>query len=614
MTTTSDSEGGTVTDQLVETDVVTKVATEPDTTAPERRVRGLGFWALVGRHRLFAVVVTAGILLRVVAALGYRSVMWFNDSFDYLDVALRMYPHPIRPDGYSFLLWALQPFHSFALVATLQHAMGIAIAVMIYALLRTRFGLPGWGATLAAAPVLLDAYQIQLEHLLLSDVLFTFLTVSAITLLMWRNEVTWKVGATAGLLIGMAALTRTVGLPVLGGVVVFMLVRRVRWKVIVATVALCAVPMAAYSGWYYSFYGKIGMTGSSGVFLYSRTYKFADCKQFTVPVDELPLCPTGRRMPFSQDAIWSRDNTLHRIPGSQWNDLANQLGSDFAKRAIMAQPGAYLKTVGVDFLRAFQWNRTQFPDKITYQMYEFGKVSRTLPGWTYNGVTAAEETTAYEQGSARTRIVEPFAGIIRGYQHYVFLRGTLLGVILLIGLAGLLGGRRRRTSGVPWRDRGGVVLLSWSTAVGLLLVPAATAEFDYRYVLPTVPLACLAAALTFRRRAVPPDDEPVAAAEPVTGDHAGTTAGAEAAADDHAPEAPGHAEAALPALDLGHHGVVHDPLGQAVGPGDLDDRVLAGGPRLLACGYLGGQFRRVVGARRDRGPADHHGDLTLDAT
>ncbi len=504
MTTTSDSEGGTVTDQLVdETDVVTKVATEPDTTAPERRVRGLGFWALVGRHRLFAVALTAGILLRVVAALGYRSVMWFNDSFDYLDVAMRMYPHPVRPDGYSFLLWALQPFHSFALVATLQHAMGIAIAVMIYALLRTRFGLPGWGATLAAAPVLLDAYQIQLEHLLLSDVLFTFLTVSAITLL-----------------------------------------------VIVATVALCAVPMAAYSGWYYSYYGKIGMTGSSGVFLYSRTYKFADCKQFTVPVDELPLCPTGRRMPFSQDAIWSRDNTLHRIPGSQWNDLANQLGSDFAKRAIMAQPGAYLKTVGVDFLRAFQWNRTQFPDKITYQMYEFGKVSRTLPTWSYNGVTAAEETTAYEQGSARTRIVEPFAGIIRGYQHYVFLRGTLLGVILLIGLAGLLGGRRRRTSGVPWRDRGGVVLLSWSTAVGLLLVPAAPAT---------------------RKRL-------------------------------------------LPALDLGHHGVVHDPLGQAVGPGDLDYRVLAGGPRLLACGYLGGQFRRVVGARRDRGPADHHGDLTLDAT
>jgi hypothetical protein len=77
---------------------------------------------------------------------------------------------------------------------------------------------------------------------------------------------------------------------------------------------------------------------------------------------------------------------------------------------------------------------------------------------------------------------------MRTYQKYAFLRGSLLGVILLVGLAGL----------VPlWRRFGGAALLPWMTSVGLLLAPAATAEFDYRYVLPTVPLACLAAALAF---------------------------------------------------------------------------------------------------------------------
>src|SRR5262249_57315361 len=44
-------------------------------------------------------------------------------------------------------------------------------------------------------------------------------------------------------------------------------------------------------------------------------------------------------------------------------------------------------------------------------------------------------------------------------------------------------------------------VLRWACSVALIVVPAATAEFDYRYVLTATPFACLAAALAFGRDA-----------------------------------------------------------------------------------------------------------------
>src|SRR5262249_52431468 len=60
-------------------------------------------------------------------------------------------------------------------------------------------------------------------------------------------------------------------------------------------------------------------------------------------------------------------------------------------------------------------------------------------------------------------------------------------LVILLGCPVLAGVRRFR-AGPAW-------LLPWITAIALLAIPAATAEFDYRYVLPAVPLACLAAAM-----------------------------------------------------------------------------------------------------------------------
>ncbi|WP_202638030.1 hypothetical protein [Bailinhaonella thermotolerans] len=457
------------------------------------RVNGGKLRAYLRRHRVFAVAVVLAAAVRVVAMLGYRPVMWFNDSYEYVSVALHPRPHPIRPDGYGFWLLLLKPFHSFGLVAITQHLMGLGIAVLMYALLRRRFGLPGWGATLATLPVLFDAYQIQLEHLVLSDVMFTLLVVGVVTLLLWHRKPTVRMGVAIGLLLALVTLTRTIGMAILVLVGVYLLVKRAGWRPILAIVLACGIPVVAYMGWFKAVHGKFAMTGSDGLILYMRTMAFAECAKMKPPPELVPLCnpdPPDKRK-LSQYYLWSKEAPVHRYGGYRFTELNNELAGKFARQAILTQPADFLRVTARDFLRTFQWDRKVFPDPSTYEQYEFGVKERALPGWAlYGGKSAASEMVSYEKGRARTTIVSPWADFLRSYQDYVYLRGTLLGGILLVGLAGLV---------QRWRRLGGPLLLPWLASVGLLLAPAATAEFDYRYVLPAVPLACLAAAITLRR-------------------------------------------------------------------------------------------------------------------
>jgi hypothetical protein len=88
-------------------------------------------------------------------------------------------------------------------------------------------------------------------------------------------------------------------------------------------------------------------------------------------------------------------------------------------------------------------------------------------------------------------VVAPWARLIQMYQRYIFLRGTLLGLIVLIGVAGVL---------ARWRRLGGIGLLPWLAGALLIVLPPMTAGFSYRYVLAAAPAACLAAGLAFARR------------------------------------------------------------------------------------------------------------------
>jgi hypothetical protein len=395
------------------------------------------------------------------------------------------------------MLWVLRPLHSFALVAAVQHLMGLAMGVLIYLLAR-RFGLPAWAATLATIPVLFDAYELQLESDALPDIPFGLLVVIALYLLLRAPGERRPARTTAAaFLLGVSALLWPVGLALLAVLLAALLgallVRRTGTVTVLAALLAGALPVAAYAGWFSVHQHRFSLTTSDGVYLWSRTMSFADCAVIRPPASERVLCPPpGPRMAASL-YIWDGNTPLLTMPGGRFSARTNTLALHFALRAIAAQPGGYAAAAGHDFALSFFWDRPVHPDAAIVDRYQFADAATAwVPAtlWTPGGGTLAGDQALYDNGRpAPTRAVQPYASWLVSYQRHAYLPGTLLGVILLAGLAAMAARRRARSAGLPW-----------AFAVTILLVPPLVADFDLRYLVPAVPAACLAAALAFAPR------------------------------------------------------------------------------------------------------------------
>jgi hypothetical protein len=193
--------------------------------------------------------------------------------------------------------------------------------------------------------------------------------------------------------------------------------------------------------------------------------------------------------------IWDGNSPLLTMPGGRFSARTNALARNFALRAIEAQPGGYLTAVGHDVALSFYWDRPVHPDAGIVDRYQFADATTAwVPASmrAIGGGTVASDQAAYNGGRpAATRAVQPFASWLVSYQRYVYLRGTLLGVILFGGLVVMI--VRRRGPGA----------LPWAFAVTILVVPPMVADFDLRYLVPAMPAACLAAALAFAPRSAP---------------------------------------------------------------------------------------------------------------
>jgi hypothetical protein len=398
------------------------------------------------------------------------------------------------PQGYQALLRLLEPAGGLALVAAVQHAFGLAMAVALYAVLLRR-GTPRWVATLAAAPVLLDAYQLQLEQTIMPDVLFETLIAAGLVVLLWRPG-PWPLAVygPGALVLGAAVTVREIGAVLIVPVVVFaaLTVRgwRPNWRHRVRRGLLAAgcflLPVLAYLAGTLAVTGHVGMAGNGPSPQYGRAAAAADCATLRLPADERALCPS----PAQTLALGGIDGLLHnpRSPGHTVPVPPGLTRDEFLDRFAIAvfrqQPLRVAASVARDSARLLAPVRNGDPQVTPIARWQFQDVYPVYP-WRYS--MAFLTRLAHAHGSGGDLVaVQPAASFLRAYQRGGgYTPGPLYAVFLVAGLAGAL--RRRTELRVP--------CLLVTLAAVVLLVSSDAFEFSWRYQLPAVVLLPLAGML-----------------------------------------------------------------------------------------------------------------------
>jgi hypothetical protein len=450
---------------------------------------------VIRHHWAFAVVLTAGIALRVATSMAYWPAMLYVDSSKYLVTADQG-----DPVGYRVLLLPLDRLGGLGLVAVVQHAIGIGLGVALYVVL-VRRGISRWLAVLAAAPVLLDAYQLQMEQLILPDLLFEAMIAAGIVLLAWsRRPSTWLILAAAAVL-GGAVDVRQVGeiLVVPLALFVFVSTRGWRRRVVRTMAAVCAfaVPVVAYMTVNDHVTGHFAVTAGSPNLLYGRAAYAADCKTLKLPADERVLCPS----PAVVTAVGGIDGLIHdwQAPSLSYKPPAGkttaQVEDNFALHVIRQQPTRFAMSVARDSVRLFALTRDGVPVAETpisrwqfqpkFPTYGHGIVLKTIKKYVGH----------VPKGN------RPLAKALRAYQLH---GGYTPGPLYLIAILCALFGACMTLSRFPGIDRSLAItcLLITVTAIAVLGV-SDVFEFSWRYQIPAAvtipPTGAIGAALIAAR-------------------------------------------------------------------------------------------------------------------
>ena len=490
---------------------------EPGTAAG--RPGRAGAQAMLRLHWLIGALLAAGLVLRVLALIAYQPALVYVDSLKYLYGA----SPGSDPLGYLVVLRPLLLVGNLTLVAAVQHLAGLAMGAVLYVVLLRR-GTNRWLAALAAAPVLLDAYQVQIEQMIMPDVWFEVLLVAGLAVLLWRPVLSVPVVAVAGLILGSSATVRQIGELLIFPVVLFLLVamagtgaaRRVIRLGIVLVVAF-AVPILAYCTVSYARTGHFWLArGQSTV---GRVVAAADCATLRLPADVRPLCPTPAEQRFGPDWLeHSKYSPLFSTPvppGARRGPLISELTSAIKSHQPLRVAGG----IAGDSLRLFSVTRDSSPWIAPIWRWQFQVHYPVYPHWTQlgpgNAIVVGVQTKLFgpfhfsvlkPSYGGPAQVNHPIASFLRSYQlGGGFTPGPLLALFAMAGLAGATAALLRRGS-PRTRALAAGALLCTGVAVVLLLAPDLY-EFSWRYMLPAVvtlpPAGVLgfAALLGLRRKA-----------------------------------------------------------------------------------------------------------------
>jgi hypothetical protein len=458
---------------------------------------------LLRRHWLAAALLAAGLVLRILAQAAYRPALFYIDTIKYLYNA---WPGA-DPVGYKVPLKLLLLVGDLGTVTAVQHLLGLAMAATLYLLLRRR-GVPRVLAALAIAPVLLDAYQLQLEQTIMPDVWFEALIVAGLAVLLWKpGSTTLRTVITAGLVLGASATVRQVGeiliLPAAAYLLAAVLAAGGGWRQATGkAAALCAafaLPILGYCTGSYAITGHFWLTQAGTSASYGRVAAAADCATLRLPAAERPLCPTRAQQALGPDGLDHDAISPLKLFVTPYGMSRRRLISNFTHQVLTQQPLRVLAGLARDAADLFDVTRSTNPGITPISRWQFQTTFPTYPPAVGengshqvifglklrpSGGPLVYQPLSHSYGGP-ARVSRPIAAFLRSYQlDGGYTPGPLLAIAALAGLAGSLALLRRRAS--PAQRQLTLACLLFFGAAATVLLASDAFEFSWRYQLPAL--------------------------------------------------------------------------------------------------------------------------------